>query len=104
MSHDPIAAAALDQLFNDARTFRGSDQAWLDRPVSDDQLAQIYDLAKMAPTSAKRPREPASSRRASPAQPGDIAVREAGRIPSARPDRRGPKTPGPSPLPGRPGA
>lgn len=52
MSHDPIAAAALDQLFNDARTFRGSDQAWLDRPVSDDQLAQIYDLAKMAPTSA----------------------------------------------------
>ena len=52
MSHDPIAAAALDQLFNDARTFRGSDQAWLDRSVSDDQLAQIYDLAKMAPTSA----------------------------------------------------
>lgn len=52
MPHDPIAAAALDQLFNDARTFRGSDKAWLDRPVSDAQLTQLYDLAKMAPTSA----------------------------------------------------
>lgn len=52
MPHDPIAAAALDQLFNEARTFRGSDKAWLDRPVSDAQLTQLYDLAKMAPTSA----------------------------------------------------
>lgn len=52
MSHTPIAAAAIDQLFNEARTFRGSDHAWLDRPVTDEQLAQIYDLAKMAPTSA----------------------------------------------------
>lgn len=52
MSHTPIAAAAIDQLFNEARTFRGSDRAWLDQPVTDAQLAQIYDLAKMAPTSA----------------------------------------------------
>lgn len=52
MSHTPIAAAALDQLFNDARTFRGSAKAWLDRPVTDAQLQQLYDLAKLAPTSA----------------------------------------------------
>lgn len=52
MPHTPIDAAALDQLFLDARTFRGSDRAWLDKPVSDEQLTQIYDLAKMAPTSA----------------------------------------------------
>ncbi|WP_257386153.1 malonic semialdehyde reductase [Tahibacter caeni] len=52
MSHTPIAAAALDQLFNDARTFRGSAKAWLDKPVTDAQLQQIYDLAKLAPTSA----------------------------------------------------
>ncbi|HWU51667.1 MAG TPA: malonic semialdehyde reductase [Tahibacter sp.] len=52
MSHSPIDAAALDQLFNDARTFRGSSKAWLDKPVTDAQLAQLYDLAKLAPTSA----------------------------------------------------
>lgn len=52
MSHSPIDAAALDQLFLDARTYRGSSKAWLDQPVSDDQLRRIYDLAKMAPTSA----------------------------------------------------
>lgn len=52
MSHTPIAAAALDQLFNDARTFRGSARAWLDKPVTDAQLVQLYDLAKLAPTSA----------------------------------------------------
>ncbi|HVH34133.1 malonic semialdehyde reductase [Tahibacter sp. UC22_41] len=52
MSHSPIDAAAIDQLFNDARTFRGSSKAWLDKPVTDAQLAQLYDLAKLAPTSA----------------------------------------------------
>ena len=52
MSHTPIADAAIDQLFHSARTFRGSDRAWLDRPVTDAQLEQIYDLAKLAPTSA----------------------------------------------------
>lgn len=52
MSHSPIDAAALDQLFNDARTFRGSSKAWLDKPVTDAQLTQLYDLAKLAPTSA----------------------------------------------------
>ncbi len=44
--------AALDQIFLAARTYRGSDQAWLDRPVSDAQLERIYELARMGPTSA----------------------------------------------------
>ncbi len=39
---------ALDVLFNDARTYNG----WLDRPVTDDILQKIFDLTKMAPTSA----------------------------------------------------
>jgi 3-hydroxypropanoate dehydrogenase len=44
--------ATLDQLFRTARTYRGSAQAWLDQPVSDDVLRQVYDLARMGPTSA----------------------------------------------------
>ena len=39
---------AIDALFNTARTQNG----WVDQPVTDLQLKQIYDLAKMAPTSA----------------------------------------------------
>lgn len=39
---------ALDQLFREARSYNG----WLDKPVSDEQLHAIYDLMKMAPTSA----------------------------------------------------
>jgi 3-hydroxypropanoate dehydrogenase len=39
---------ALDQLFREARTH----SAWLDRPVTDDQLRRIYDLMKWGPTSA----------------------------------------------------
>ena len=47
--HDqPLSTAALDQLFNEARSYNG----WLDRPVSDEQIHAIYDLMKMAPTSA----------------------------------------------------
>lgn len=47
--HDqPLSAAALDQLFNEARSYNG----WLDRPVSPDQLHAIWELMKMAPTSA----------------------------------------------------
>ncbi len=38
---------ALDQLFRNARTHNG----WLDRPVEDDVLREIYELAKMGPTS-----------------------------------------------------
>lgn len=42
-----IAADALRQLFLDARTQNG----WLDRPVSDAQLRELYDIAKMGATS-----------------------------------------------------
>ena len=43
-----LPAAALDQLFREARTFN----AFLPREVGDAQLRALYDLAKMAPTSA----------------------------------------------------
>lgn len=47
--HDRVLAdTALDQLFREARTYNG----WLDKPVSDAQIEAIYDLMKMAPTSA----------------------------------------------------
>ncbi|MCR2833363.1 malonic semialdehyde reductase [Parerythrobacter lacustris] len=47
--HDHVLSdAALDQLFNEARSYNG----WLDKDVSDEQLRAIYDLLKMAPTSA----------------------------------------------------
>ena len=47
--HDHVLPdAALAQLFNDARSYND----WLDKPVSDDQLHAIWDLMKMAPTSA----------------------------------------------------
>lgn len=40
--------AALDQLFREARTIN----VWTDKPVSEVQLKELYDLTKMAPTSA----------------------------------------------------
>jgi 3-hydroxypropanoate dehydrogenase len=40
--------AALDQLFREARTHN----AWLDKPISDETLHQLYDLLKWGPTSA----------------------------------------------------
>jgi len=43
-----IAAASLDQLFLAART----QNKWQDRPVPDAKLHELYDLLKMAPTSA----------------------------------------------------
>lgn len=43
-----LSEAALDQLFRHARTFN----AWLSRDVSDEQVHQLYDLAKFGPTSA----------------------------------------------------
>jgi 3-hydroxypropanoate dehydrogenase len=39
---------ALDLLFRNARSQNG----WLDKPVSDDQLRAIYDVMKWGPTSA----------------------------------------------------
>lgn len=38
---------ALDRLYNNARTY----SAWLDKPVEEALLHQLYDLTKMAPTS-----------------------------------------------------
>jgi len=46
----PLADAALDQVFRTARTYNG----YLDQPVSDDQLRAIWDLMKMGPTSANQ--------------------------------------------------
>lgn len=48
MSDRALSDAALDTLFRQARSHNG----WLDRPVSDNQLRQIYELMKMGPTSA----------------------------------------------------
>ena len=39
---------SLDLIFRKARTH----SAWLDKPVDDALLAQVYDLAKLGPTSA----------------------------------------------------
>jgi 3-hydroxypropanoate dehydrogenase len=39
---------ALDVLFRRARTFR----TWLDKPVTDDLLREVYELIKWGPTSA----------------------------------------------------
>ncbi len=44
----PLANAALEQLFLEARTFN----AFLSRPIEDVLLQRIYNLARMAPTSA----------------------------------------------------
>jgi 3-hydroxypropanoate dehydrogenase len=43
-----VEERVLDQLFRQARTHNG----WLDKPVSEQTLRQLYDLAKMGPTSA----------------------------------------------------
>lgn len=43
-----LSEAVLDQLFREARTFN----AWLPKGVSDQQLHQLYELAKFGPTSA----------------------------------------------------
>jgi len=43
-----LSEAALDQLFREARTFN----AWLPKDVGDEQLHQLYELAKFGPTSA----------------------------------------------------
>ena len=46
----PLDDAALDQLFREARSYN----AWLGGDVSDEQIRAIYDLMKMAPTSANQ--------------------------------------------------
>lgn len=44
----PMSRDGLELLFWNARTH----SAWLDRPVDDELLKQVYDLARMGPTSA----------------------------------------------------
>ena len=47
--HDnTLSADALDQVFREARSYNG----WLEKEVSDEQIHAIYELLKMAPTSA----------------------------------------------------
>ena len=46
----PLADAALDQIFRTARTYNG----YLDKPVTAEQLHAIWDLMKMGPTSANQ--------------------------------------------------
>lgn len=43
-----LTEEGLDLLFNEARTFN----KFADKPVSDDLLQQVYNLARMGPTSA----------------------------------------------------
>ncbi len=43
-----LSEATFDQLFRHARTFN----AWLPKEVSEEQLHQLYELAKFGPTSA----------------------------------------------------
>lgn len=75
--HVALADAALDQLFRSAR----SHYAFLDAPISDGRLRQLYDLMKWAPTSANLSpvrllflRSDAAKRRLMPAlAPGNVA-------------------------------
>jgi 3-hydroxypropanoate dehydrogenase len=46
--NQPLDDQALDQIFRTARTHT----AWLDKPVTDQTLRQMYDLMKWGPTSA----------------------------------------------------
>src|ERR1700722_9746207 len=43
----PINEEALDQLFREARTH----STWLDQPVTDETLRDVYNLMKFGPTS-----------------------------------------------------
>ena len=45
---DTLSADALDLIFREAHSYND----WLDQPVSDDEIHAIYELLKMAPTSA----------------------------------------------------
>jgi len=69
MDH-PLSDEALDILFRKARTHNG----WLNQPVTDDVLRQLYNLMKWGPTSANSSparilflRTPAAKQRLAPA-------------------------------------
>ena len=46
----PLSDDALDTIFRTARTYNG----YADRPVTEEQIHQIYELMKMGPTSANQ--------------------------------------------------
>jgi nitroreductase len=46
--NQPLSHEALQQLFLDARSF----SYWHEKPVSDEQLHQLYNLMRMGPTAA----------------------------------------------------
>ena len=46
--HEPLDTHALERIFRAGRTHN----VWQDKPVAPDLLTQLYDLMKMAPTSA----------------------------------------------------
>lgn len=48
MTNTVLPDDCLDVLFRQARSHNG----WQDRPVSDEQIGQLYDLLKMGPTAA----------------------------------------------------
>lgn len=72
----PLSAEALDQVFRNARTHN----AWLDKPVTDETLREIYNLTKWGPTSANSSparflflRSPAAKERLRPVlAPGNV--------------------------------
>jgi 3-hydroxypropanoate dehydrogenase len=43
---------AMDLLFLQGRTFRGSAKAWQDKPISEDVLRKLWQLTSLPPTSA----------------------------------------------------
>lgn len=45
---EPVSNHCLDQIFREARTYN----AWQDKPIREELLHQLYDLAKWGPTSA----------------------------------------------------
>ncbi|MEM7452549.1 MAG: nitroreductase family protein, partial [Pseudomonadota bacterium] len=45
---DPISEVARNRILGEARTH----STWLDKPVPESLLREIYDLTKMGPTSA----------------------------------------------------
>lgn len=46
--NQPLSSEALQQLFLEARSF----SYWQEKPVSDEQLRQLYDLMRTGPTAA----------------------------------------------------
>lgn len=47
MIAEALNEESLNQLFREARTY----SSWLDKPVTDDTLRALYDLARLGPTS-----------------------------------------------------